>query len=108
MAANPVAELLAELRADRMLAHKLLFKARHPNTTPAFHRLILDAWASAEPRVLIKAFRGAAKSTIAEEFLILETLFGDEPFALIVGNSYEAACSRLASIKNELDYNPIS
>lgn len=106
MAANPVAELLAELRADRMLAHKLLFKSRHPNTTPAFHRLILDAWASPDPRVLIKAFRGAAKSTIAEEFLILETLFGDEPFALIVGNSYEAACSRLASIKNELDYNP--
>lgn len=99
-------ELLAELRANRSLAHAILFKHRHPNASPAFHTAILQAWQSSHPRVLIKAFRGAAKSTIAEEFLLLEALFGDEPFALIVGNSYEAACSRLASIRNELDYNP--
>lgn len=105
MSTEALISLLAEFQRDRLLAHAVLFDKRHPHKTPAFHKHILDAWASDHPRVLIEAFRGAAKSTLAEEALILGALLKEFNFALIVGNSAAAACQRLASIKYELENN---
>ncbi len=102
---SPLAQLIAELQNDRVLAHAVLFPKRHTNKTPAFHKTILEAWASPVPRLLIEAFRGSAKSTLAEEALIVGALFCEFKYALIVGNSASAACQRLAAVKWELENN---
>lgn len=56
-------------------------------------------WAAAE------AFRGGAKSTRSEECIIIGALMEDFKYAIIIGNSYDRACERLAAIKNELVQN---
>jgi hypothetical protein len=94
------------LGVDRRLAHAVLFKHRHPNQTPAFHSEILRLWHSPLKRVLIMAFRGAAKSTLSEEGIILDALFGDFKNGIILGETYERAVERLTSIKHEFETNP--
>jgi hypothetical protein len=94
------------LGTDRVLAHAVLFKHRHPNLTPPFHRSILDLWHSRASRVLVMAFRGAAKSTLSEESMLLSALFKDFKNGVILGETYERAVERLTSIKHELETNP--
>ena len=94
------------LGVDRYLAHSVLFRHRHPNITPEFHKRILDLWYSSSPRVLIMAFRGAAKSTLSEESIIINALFKDFKNGLILGETYERAVERLTSIKHEFEANP--
>lgn len=99
--------ILQKLRADPVLAHSVVFARRHPQATPAFHRqIITDFWSPAE-YVGEMAFRGAAKSTLAEEAVTLMVLFGMEKYVLIVGSSYERACERLTAIKHEIATNEI-
>lgn len=98
-------QILTKLRADPVLAHAVIFKHRHPQASPDFHReIILDIW-SAEEYVANMAFRGGAKSTLTEEAAALMALFGIEKYILIVGSGYDRACERLAAIKHELDTN---
>lgn len=98
-------QILVKLRADPVLAHAVVFKHRHPQATPAFHRqIILDFWSDTE-YVAEMAFRGAAKSTLAEEALSLMALFGLIRYGVIIGESYDRACERLSAIKHELDNN---
>lgn len=100
-------EILVKLRADPVLAHSVVFKHRHPQATPPFHRqMILDFW-STEEYVGEMAFRGAGKSTLAEEALTLMALFGVIRYGVIIGESYDRACERLSAIKHELDTNDI-
>lgn len=100
-------QILTKLKADPVLAHSVVFKHRHPQETPPFHRqMILDFW-SDEEYVGEMAFRGAGKSTLAEEAITLMALFGIDPYVLIVGESYDRAVERLNSIKYELDNNEI-
>lgn len=87
------------------LAYATLFAHRHSDTTPAFHTEIRRLWASPAPRIVIKAFRGGAKSTIAEEYLTTNALYGAFRYGLIIGNSYTRACERLTAIKHELERN---
>lgn len=103
--ASPIVELIRELEADWVFTLGYLFAHRHPQASPDFHRDIIQAWDSPHPRVLIECFRGAAKSTLAEEYICLAALFQKAEYILIVGNSYPAACERLASIKVELENN---
>lgn len=97
--------LIESFYKDRYLAHDHLFPARRKNTTPEFHHDILKLFYSKDQFCLAEAFRGGAKSTLVEEYTILSVLFKDFKFAIIVGNSYERACERLASIKHELESN---
>lgn len=60
-----------------------------------------DLWRSAEELVVLEAFREAAKTTTAEEFLLLEGCYGNFPYALIVGETYSKACQRLEAISKE-------
>jgi len=92
---------LAAFSRDRALAARVLFKARHGQPSPPFHVVILDAWRSRDPIVLIEAARGSAKSTLAEEFLLLEALFGNMHYGLIFGETYSKACQRLEAMRHQ-------
>lgn len=98
-------ETLQELGANRRLAHNVLFSRRHPLPTPDFHWQIIDAFHAEDEKVVIEAFRNAAKSTIAEEALTVAALFRDFRNCVIIGASFERAKERLSAIKNELVVN---
>lgn len=95
-------EVLAAISADRSLASALLFPHRHRQASPAFHVQIMDLWRSADRLVLIEAFRAGAKTTLSEEFLLIEALFENFHYTLIFGETYTKACERIASMKHEL------
>jgi hypothetical protein len=101
------AKLIEMLYADRFLAHRYLFEHRHKNTTPEFHNRILKAFYSPRSKVVAKCFRGSAKSTLAEEYVILGSLFRDFRYPLLIGNSYDSACERMSAIKHELETNEL-
>lgn len=98
-------KLLRTFKFNRPLAHKFLFSHRHKNEDPVFHSALLQLLYDPHPLVALMAFRGAAKSTLLEEYILLSALFRETVFALIVGTRWEAACERLAPIRNELETN---
>lgn len=109
---NPVAaeqerrqRILGKLLTNPLLAHAVLFERRHRDQTPDFHRDIIMKWWSQVPKVGIKAFRGAGKSTIAEDALAAGGLFNTFRYGVIVGASYSLACQRLGAIKHEIRTN---
>lgn len=99
-------DVILKLARDRHLAHRVLFGHRHSNRTPLFHDQIIDAWHGPDERFLIMAFRGAAKSTLSEEGIIIEACLQTFNNAIILGASYERAVERLRSIKHEFETNP--
>src|SRR6266849_8801044 len=102
---TPQEELIYRLGVDHALAHQTLFQHRHPDDTPPFHyEIIADLHGSAR-RVLELAFRGAAKSTIAEEYICIDACYRRFRNFIIVGESATRAVERLAAIKHELDFN---
>lgn len=98
-------ELLELYSRDRIYAHKVLFAHRHKEESPEFHTHLLNAFYSDNPLVVAEAFRGSAKSTLLEEVTCLKALFQEIRFGLFLGNSFTNACSRLASVKDELTNN---
>jgi hypothetical protein len=94
-----------DLLREPVLAHRTLFRHRHLNVTPSFHREIIELWHGASDRVLIQAFRGAAKSTLAEEAIIIAALARRFFNVIILGETYERAVERLRSIKHEFETN---
>ncbi len=97
--------LLEKFHENRYLAHDVLFAHRRKDKTPEAHHDILKLFYSPHQFCLAEAFRGGAKSTLSEEYAILSLLFKDSKFCIIIGNSYERACERLAAIKHELETN---
>jgi hypothetical protein len=87
-------------------AHRSLFAHRHPNQTPDFHFGIISDLHGASKRVLLLAFRGAGKSTLAEEAVTIGACWRRFRNHIIIGESATRACERLAAIKHELDFNP--
>ena len=102
---NEREEIVENLHNDRVLAHHFLFPHRHKNVTPDFHRHLISEWADSHPRRLYEIFRGAGKSTIAEEALIVMALHREFRYALIIGETYSKAVERLLAIKYELEHN---
>ena len=99
-------ELFGELYLDRVLAHEVLFPHRHPNRTEDFHReMILDWHDSTVPRSIDMVFRGGAKSTIAEEAVLIRAGFREFKNALIIGETEERACERVHAIQREIETN---
>lgn len=98
-------ETIVKLGRNRELAHRVLFEHRHPQDTPDFHREIIRDWHSDKPHILTIAFRGAAKSTLAEEAIIVLACLRQFKNCIILGESYDRACERLRSIKHEFESN---
>lgn len=97
--------LLRAFRQDRATAHKYLFEHRHKDEDPLFHAELLDLLYADDPLVALMAFRGAAKSTYLEEYVLLRALFKEDIYQLVIGHKWEAACERLAPIRYELETN---
>ena len=96
---------LRQLTEDRALAASMLFPHRHSQVSPDFHIEIMDLWRSADEFVVIEAFREGAKTTLSEEFLLIEALFGNFKYLLIFGETYTKACQRIEAMKHELITN---
>ena len=103
--AAALAQLKAKLKANRRLAHQFLFPHRHPQATPAFHYEMIDRWHSDVPLIADMAFRGAAKSTIAEEAILIQALFGEFFNGVVIGDSEGRAAERITAIKSEIETN---
>lgn len=101
MASFTNAQALRVISEDRALASAMVFPHRHPQASPAFHVEIMDLWRADDEFVLIEAFREGAKSTLSEEFLLLEACFGNFGYCIIFGETYTKACQRLEAIKFE-------
>lgn len=99
--------LVEKFHKDRYLAHEYLFESRRKNESPEFHRDMLELFYSDVQYALGEAFRGGAKSTLLEEYVILSVLFKDFSYPIIIGNTYDMACSRLATIKHEFETNEL-
>lgn len=102
---TPRQQLVSMYLADRPLAHAVLFRHRHPQASPPFHRQMIEDWHSSAPFVLDMVFREGGKSTIAEEAITLMALFREFKNGLIVGSSGPKAIERLHAIKHELENN---
>lgn len=94
--------ILKAISTDRALGSAMLFNHRHRQASPPFHISIMDLWASADENVCIEAFREGAKSTLSEEFLLMEAGFANFKYCLIFGETYTKACQRLSAIKHEV------
>src|SRR6516164_9180644 len=98
-------DMIRYLGKNRIAAHQILFKHRHPDLSPDFHARIATLWHSHLPRGLVMAFREAGKSTIAEEAIILMALLHEFKNGVIIGENEARAADRLNSIKYELLMN---
>lgn len=99
--------LLRTFKDNRALAHKKLFAHRHKDEDPAFHKEMMELLYDPHRRVALMAFRGGAKSTYLEEYVLLRALFREDIYTLIVGPKWESACERVAPIRNELETNDL-
>lgn len=104
---EPLHEILLNISRDRVLAHSLFFTHRHPNATAPFQREMIRDWHDFEgsPWLLDMVFRGGAKSTIAEEAILLKSALAEIRNYLIIGSSLDRACERLAAIRHEVEQN---
>src|SRR5258708_2308448 len=99
------AALLKAISEDRALASAMLFPHRHPQASPPCHVEIMDLWRSQDEFVEIEMFREGAKSTLSEEFLLVEACFANFGYCIIIGETYTKACQRLEAIKFEASRN---
>jgi hypothetical protein len=99
--------LILKFGADRVVAHQALFAHRHGSTTPPFHDELIELWHSGVSKVLVLAFRGGGKSTLAEEAIVLAAAMKLVRNVLIIGSNSERANDRLRSIKHELATNEL-
>jgi hypothetical protein len=98
-------KFFAQLK-NRPLAHQSCFRHRHGDRTPPFHDEIILLWHDPLPsRVLVMAFREAAKSTIAEESIVLMAALHAFRNCVILGENQERAVDRLTAIKHEFATN---
>jgi hypothetical protein len=97
--------LLRQLGHDRIMAHQVLFRHRHPDATPPFHDEIINIWHAADPAALVMVFREGGKSTIAEEAFVVGAGFQLFHNALIIGSTEKRSVERLRAIKHEIEHN---
>ena len=97
--------MLRAISEDRALGSAVLFNHRHEYSSPEFHVAIMDLWRCADEFVLIEAFREAAKTTLAEEFLAMEACFGNFHYCVIFGETYAKACQKIEAIAYEARTN---
>lgn len=104
---TPIQQTQVRLGRDRVLAHGALFRHRHPNKSPLFHRQLILDWHASDSSYLDMVFRGGAKSTIAEDAIVIKILFREFKNCLIVGADFDRAAARLHAIRMELENNEL-
>jgi len=107
MAEKQTLDTIHKLGSDRPLAHATLFAHRHKQASPPFHAEIIELWHSTLRFVSVMAFRGAAKTTIAEEAITLGAAFRLFRNAILVGSTERRAVERLRAVKHELTSNEL-
>jgi hypothetical protein len=98
-------QVIAWFQDHRWLQHQALFAHRHSCEPALFHQELVELFWSETQRLGVFAFRGGAKSTIAEEFIALgaaELAFRN---CVILGASEGRAAERIAAVKRELERN---
>lgn len=100
-----IKEILSSFRRDRWLAHATVFRHRRTQEPAPAHRELVAAIHGPTARLSIEGFRGIGKSTHLEEAAIIRAIFEEFRFMVVVGESYDMACARLASIKREFEIN---
>lgn len=98
-------QLIERLARNPHLAHAVLFHHRHPNKTPTFHTDVVNLWYSPAPWVIVEAFRGSAKSTLAEEAITIMACLRMYRNGLVLGETFDRAVERLKAIKHEFEEN---
>lgn len=99
-------EVIVKLAKNRRLAHRVLFPHRHKFPDAPFHGEMVDDFHNASIiKLVTEAFRGAAKSTIAEEGFAIRAGFREFNNGLFVGASEDRAMERLESVKHEIEHN---
>lgn len=93
------------LRADRQGAHRQLFEHRHEDAASPAHADLIDALWTSEQRLVVLGFRGFAKSTYAEERVVMGACEGEFKCGLFIGPSETRAAERLISCAVELKMN---
>lgn len=102
---TPRDAIIERLARNPRLLHATLFPHRHPDETPDFHLEMIDDWWSDYPYVGEEAFRGGAKSTIAEEAITGMACLRKFKNGVVLGDNETRAKERLTSIKHELEHN---
>jgi hypothetical protein len=98
-------EVLFKLADNLLLAHQTLFAGRHPQATPDMHWRMISDFHSSHPRICTQAFRGAAKSSIGEEGIVIGAAYRMFRNCLILGDTEDRAIDRLRAIKHEFETN---
>jgi hypothetical protein len=102
---DPRVPIIEAFVRNRIWAHQILFERRHRDESPPFHENVIKFLHSRDVRGVILAFRGAAKSTLAEEDIIIDACLQRFNNCVIVGPSERRATERLHSIKVEFENN---
>ena len=97
--------ILQSINNDRALGSAMLFSHRHRQASPKFHISIIDMWRAADEFVVIEAFREGGKTTLGEEFLLMEAAFANFKYCLVFGETYTKACQRIEAMKHEIVTN---
>ena len=87
------------------IAHAVFFNGYHGDDPAPFHVEIIKAWHSDVQNVLTLAFRGSAKSTLAEEAITLMVCFQKVKNVLILKESEARASDSLKTIKHYIEYD---
>jgi hypothetical protein len=98
-------QTILEIVRNPYVAHKALFRHRHPNVSPIFHRELVEAFHSDHPRVEALVFRGGSKTTLAEETMIVKAVTRQFRNGIITAENEQRAAEKIRSIKNELETN---
>lgn len=91
------ADLASLYLKDPIKAHGIVFP--HEDKTAPFHKELIRLFHSSQPNVVALCFRGAGKSTVAEETIALMTASGCSRNAVIVGESFPRAVERLHALR---------
>jgi hypothetical protein len=106
---DPRQALAYHFMSSRFVAHETIFASRRDCSSSPMHMDMLGMQYSDIDKVLLMAFRGSAKTTLAEEVLTLAPIinFPTNPAHnfLIIGSNETRAAERLEAVKHELQTN---
>jgi hypothetical protein len=102
---TPKEEIIRACLGDPCKAHDIFFHHKHAQPPAPFHRLLERDFHSSHPRILWLVFRGGAKSTKLEEGTVLEIALQRVHNVLVIGESEQRACERLAAIKHAIEFD---